>query len=65
MGIITIPGHHTGGVAGRAIPPIPQEVAMSPKTKAAVAPAAPFDPFKGSVQCFDNSTFVLVAQGEK
>jgi len=61
MNTNTIPG----GLIGRAIPPIIQELAMPHKTKAAVAAAAHFDPFMGSFPWFDNSTFVLVAQGGK
>ena len=65
MNTSTIPGGCTGGPAGRAIPPTPQELAMSHKTKAAVPAAAHFDPFQGSTSWFDNSTFVLVPQGGK
>ena len=38
---------------------------MPSKTKAAVAAAAHNDPFQGSHFYFDNSTFVLEAQGGK
>ncbi len=65
MKAISFPGHCIGGPAGRAIPPTLQELTMSPKTKAAVAAAAHFDPFQGSFPWFDNSTFVLRAQGGK